>query len=164
VSVFSSERDERLIDAGDGRQPDAIAQRTLTVLVVGTDDWAIEQSSATLRAAGHTVERCQEPGSEAFPCRALQPGGSCPLDSGVDAVVTSRARSAAAPTAHETGVICGLHAGVPLVVTGIARNGPFSPWATRVVPADGDLVAACAEATDQTTDQLPVIVLNQGVS
>jgi hypothetical protein len=44
------------------------------------------------------------------------------------------------------GVICGLHNAMPLVVTGISRNGPFTPWATTVVPADGDLAAACLEA------------------
>jgi hypothetical protein len=164
VSVFSSDRDKQVVSTPRQRRRTGVAeppaQRTLTVLVVGTDDWAIEQSSASLRAAGHTVERCQEPGAAAFPCRALQPGGRCPLDAGVDVVVTSRARPAATPTAHETGVICGLHHGVPLVVTGISRNGPFAPWATEIVAANGDLSAACLDAA--AADEQPVINLDAG--
>jgi hypothetical protein len=159
VSVFSSDRDKQVMQPPRPRRhPDAAAQRTLNVLVVGTDDWAIEQSSASLRAAGHEVSRCQDPGAPAFPCRALQPGGTCPLDAGVELVVTSRARPAATPTAHEMGVICGLHNAIPLVVTGISRNGPFTPWATTVVPADGDLAAACLEAADKPA---PVIHLDE---
>jgi hypothetical protein len=159
VSVFSSDRDKQVLDPPrQRRHSDDVAQRTLSVLVVGTDDWAIEQSSASLRAAGHEVSRCQEPGDPAFPCRALQPGGTCPLDTGVELVVTSRARPAATPTAHEMGVICGLHNRIPLVVTGISRNGPFTRWATTVVPADGDLAAACLEAA---ADPAPVIDLDE---
>jgi hypothetical protein len=149
VSVFSSDRDKQVLPAPRNRRhAEEAAQRTLSVLVVGTDEWAIEQTSASLNAAGHEVSRCQEPGTPAFPCRALQPGGTCPLDQGVELVVTSRARPAATPTAHEMGVICALHNQIPLVVTGISRNGPFTPWATTVVPADGDLAAACLEAVE----------------
>ncbi|MGH3743864.1 MAG: hypothetical protein ACRDTP_03270, partial [Mycobacteriales bacterium] len=44
------------------------------VLVVGTDDWAIEQSAASLDSAGYRVLRCHEPGQPAFPCNAVLPG------------------------------------------------------------------------------------------
>ena len=37
------------------------------VLVVGTDDWAIEQSAAALEEAGFGVLRCHEPGQPDFP-------------------------------------------------------------------------------------------------
>src|SRR3954468_10170428 len=99
--------------------------RVLSVLVVGTDDWAIEQSAAGLQAAGHEPLRCHDAGAPGFPCNALLPGRRCPLDIGVDAVVTSRARPVSAPTLTEMGVTCALHAQVPLVVTGIADRGPF---------------------------------------
>jgi hypothetical protein len=120
--------------------------RTLDVLVVGTDDWAIEQTAASLVNAGHAVHRCHQLGEAPFPCNALRPGGSCPLDSGVDVVVTSRARPIAIPAPAEVGVTCALHVGVPLVVNGIWRDGPFAEWASTVVSQDGDLAAACSEA------------------
>ena len=85
----------------------------LTCLVVGTDDWAIEQGALSLEMAGHQVARCHEPGAPVFPCRALQPGGQCPLDAGVDVVVTIRARPDSIPLPAEIGVVCSLHVGVP---------------------------------------------------
>lgn len=116
--------------------------RVLSVLVVGTDDWAIEQSAAALQAAGHKPLRCHEPGAATFPCNALLPGRRCPLDVGVDAVVTSRARPVSAPTLTETGVTCALHAQVPLVVTGISDRGPFNALAARVVSEQGSVASA----------------------
>ena len=62
------------------------------MLVVGTDDWAIEQSAAALEEAGFGVLRCHEPGAPAFPCNALIEGRTCPLDVGFDVVATVRAR------------------------------------------------------------------------
>lgn len=111
----------------------------VTVLVVGTDDWAIEQSAASLESAGYRVLRCHEPGQPAFPCNAVLPGRHCPLDVGAEVAVTSRARPVDGPAASETGVICALHAGLPLVVTGISRGAPFTPWAAQVVGDRGDL-------------------------
>lgn len=123
--------------------------RVLSVLVVGTDDWAIEQSAAALQAVGHKPLRCHEPGAPAFPCNALLPGRRCPLDVGVDAVVTSRARPVSAPTLSETGVTCALHAQVPLVVTGISDRGPFEGLAARVVTSQGSVVAAVEDVSSQ---------------
>lgn len=144
--------------------PDAgRSTRTLSVLVVGTDDWAIEQSAASLSSAGHAVHRCHELGEAVFPCNALRPGGSCPLDRGVDVVVTTRARPVAAPVPSEVGVTCALHAGVPLVLSGIWRNAPFAELASTVVAQDGDLVAACADVADVSADE-NVIRLNEGGS
>ena len=120
-----------------------------SVLVVGTDDWAIEQSAAALQAAGHTPLRCHEPGAPAFPCNALLPGHRCPLDVGVDAVVTSRARPVSAPTLSETGVTCALRAGLPLVVTGISDRGPFKDLASRVVTEQGHVAAAVEDVSSQ---------------
>jgi hypothetical protein len=123
--------------------------RVLSVLVVGTDDWAIEQSAAALQAAGHEAFRCHDPGAPAFPCNALLPGRRCPLDIGVDAVVTSRARPVTTPTLSETGVTCALHAQVPLVVTGISDRAPFTELAARVVTEQGHVAAAVEDVSSQ---------------
>jgi hypothetical protein len=149
--------------AAEAASPAADA-RTLSVLVVGTDDWAIEQSAASLTSGGHGVHRCHDPGQAPFPCNALRPGGQCPLDIGVDVVVTSRARPIQTPADTETGVTCALHAKVPLVVSGIWRGGPFTDYAASMVGADGDLSAACtvaahlqepAEESEATVIKLP---------
>src|SRR5580700_11611767 len=76
------------------------------VLVVGTDDWAIEQSAAALEEAGFGILRCHEPGEPAFPCNALIEGRTCPLDAGFDVVVTVRARPLTEPSKAEMGVVC----------------------------------------------------------
>ncbi|MCU1460124.1 MAG: hypothetical protein JWO37_199 [Acidimicrobiales bacterium] len=123
----------------------------LTCLVVGTDDWAIEQGALSLEMAGHEVARCHEPGAPVFPCRALQPGGQCPLDAGVDVVVTMRARPDNIPLPAEIGVICALHVGVPLVVAGLATDHPFAPWTDATVDPTGDLADACAAAAGRHT-------------
>lgn len=123
------------------------ASTTRRILAVGTDDWAIEQSAATLTQAGHVVLRCHEPGEAPFPCNALRPGRSCPLDAGVDAVVTSRARPTDQPAIGETGVTCALHAGLPLIVTGISRRSPFNDLAAEVVGEQEDLAAVVQTAS-----------------
>src|SRR5437899_7333890 len=120
----------------------------LTCLVVGTDDWAIEQGARSLEMTGNVVTRCHDPGTPVFPCRALQPGGRCPLDAGVDVVVTMRARPDVNPLPGEIGVICSLHVGVPLVVAGLAAEHPFVSWAAATVDPTGDLADACIAATD----------------
>jgi hypothetical protein len=129
--------------------------RTLSVLVVGTDDWAIEQSAAALEGAGHAVQRCHEPGSTAFPCNAVLPGQRCPLDGPLDVVVTSRARPVNEPTPTEMGAICCLHAHVPLVVTGVGGDGPFAPYAARVVEGQGHVASACVAVAAADVIELP---------
>ena len=127
--------------------------------MVGTDDWAIEQSAASLQDAGHEPARCHDPGAAVFPCNALLPGRRCPLDVGVDVVVTSRARPLSAPALSEMGVTCGLHAGLPLVVTGIADRGPFSDLAARTVSEQGSVAAA---VEDVANPPKTVITLEEG--
>lgn len=134
-------------------------RRVLSVLVVGTDDWAIEQSATSLQDAGHEALRCHDPGAPAFPCNALLPGRRCPLDVGVDVVVTSRARPLSAPVLSEMGVTCGLHAGLPLVVTGISDRGPFSELASRNVSEQGNVATA---AEDVARERQTVIRLEEG--
>ena len=132
--------------------PSGAPDGSLTCLVVGTDDWAIDQGALSLTMAGHEVARCHESGDPVFPCRALQPGGRCPLDSGVDVVVTIRARPDQLPLPAEIGVVCSLHAGVPLVVAGLATDHPYTPWAAAIVGSDGDLADAVASAAARTLD------------
>ena len=120
------------------------------VLVVGTDDWAIESAAAELEAGGCTVLRCHEPGQPAFPCNALVEGRVCPLDAGFDVVADVRAQSTGSLQQAEFGVVCALHHGLPLVLAGVAPERPLGPWATRVVEHGGNLVADCRAAASPT--------------
>jgi hypothetical protein len=118
----------------------------LTVLVVGTHDWAVEQSIDAIEAEGHATLRCHELGEPDFPCNALLEGRTCPLDVGFDVVLAVRARPLATPTTGEMGVVCGLRAGAPLVVGGIVERNPFEAFAARVVGKGADLVEALEAA------------------
>jgi hypothetical protein len=122
-----------------------------TVLVVGTDDWAIEQSATELEAGGCLVLRCHEPGEPAFPCNALIEGRTCPLDVGFDVVVAVRARPLSTPSQAELGVVCALHAGAPLVVAGVGSDRLFGPWAAATVEQGGDVLTACEMVTGVAT-------------
>jgi len=120
------------------------------VLVVGTDDWAIEQSAAALEEAGFGVLRCHEPGEPEFPCNALIEGRTCPLDVGFDVVATVRARPLDTMSPGELGVVCALRHGVPLVAAGVAPERPFGPWAAVTVEQGGELVGACEKVAGET--------------
>jgi hypothetical protein len=120
------------------------------VLVVGTDDWAIEQATDQLTAAGMRVLTCHPSGQPAFPCNALVEGRTCPLDVGFDVVVDVRARPEAMPTQGEMGVICALHAEVPLVTAGIAGRNPFASWAVRALGKNDDLAAAVEDTVPES--------------
>lgn len=115
-------------------------------LVVGTDDWAIEQAAAELAAAGHEVMRCQDPAAAAFPCFGVTTQGGCPLDRGAQVALAVRHRSAVEPTPHEMGVVCALHRGVPVVAAGMINGAPYAPFATVLVDQNGDPATACQAA------------------
>lgn len=120
------------------------------VLLVGTDDWAVNDAASRLRAAGRTVHRCCDSINAPFPCNALIPERGCPLDNGpVEVVVTVRPRPQGRPGLGEMGAICGLRAGLPLVTAGVAGVTAFESWAMSV-PLDGDLVTTCDEAVRRT--------------
>jgi hypothetical protein len=115
------------------------------VLVVGTDDWAIEQSADVLADGRCEVFRCHEPGDPAFPCNLLHPErGGCPLDR-VDVVVDVRATAQPSPAPGEIGAICALRAGVPLVLAGLVAQNPFAGSEAAVVRPGHDLQEACAD-------------------
>ena len=120
----------------------------LNVLVVGTDDWAVDQAVAALAARGHRPLTCHGSGEPAFPCNALIEGRTCPLDIGFAVVVTVRARISRIPAQAELGVICGLHAGAELVVAGVSADNPFERWSQRTVQLGGDLVTECERAAE----------------
>lgn len=124
------------------REPDP---RPDAVLVVGTDDWAVEQVASTLAEAGCRTLTCHPPGEPVFPCNALVEGRTCPLDAGFSVVVTVRARPVDSPAPGEMGVICGVHAGAALVIAGMGGRNPFLRWATRSVGPGDSLVAVVAE-------------------
>ena len=128
------------------------------VLVVGTDDWAIEHAAAELEAGGCGVLRCHEPGQPAFPCNALVEGRTCPLDVGVDAVADARGQAVGNLLQSEFGVVCALHHGVPLVLAGVAPERPLGPWAARTVEHGGSLVEACTEAAGAHRGKVPAPV------
>lgn len=134
------------------------------MLVVGTDDWAIERSADVLADGRCEVLRCHEPGAPAFPCNLLHPDrGGCPLDR-ADVVVDVRATAHPAPALSEMGAICALRAGQPLLLAGLTAQNPFAGAESAVVGTGGDLREACADlASRQTIDlrdvplQLPTV-------
>lgn len=143
------------LDASDGLAVDTDQPTTgLAVLVVGTDDWAIEQAAGSMASAGYEVLRCHEPGEPAFPCNGIRPDRVCPLDRGFAVAVTMRARPSAQPTQSEFGVTCAIRAGVPLVVGGITEGNPFNEWAHRV-DARIDIATAVAVATAVVSTEAP---------
>jgi hypothetical protein len=119
------------------------------ILVVGSDDWAINDATSQLHAAGRTVHRCSESAESPFPCNALIPGRGCPLDRRqVDVVLNIRTRPEAQPTIAEMGAVCGLRDGIPLVVAGVSEMSGFTAWAERV-PLEGDIVTTCDRVVEE---------------
>lgn len=129
--------------------------RPLNALVVGTDDWAVDQAVAALAARGRRPLTCHRSGEPAFPCNALVDGRTCPLDMGSQVVGTVRARSNGIPAQAELGVVCGLHAVTELVVAGVSANNPFERWRRRAVPPGGDLVTECERAAEAAASLTP---------
>jgi hypothetical protein len=123
-----------------------ITRTGVRVLVVGSDDWAIEQAGRGLQASGHAVSGCHAPGTPAFPCNRFLPGGRCPVEEGVDVVAVVRSRVAPELLPGELGTVCGLRAGVPVVAAGLVDGSPFAELASFTVAPGGDLAVACEAA------------------
>lgn len=116
------------------------------MLVVGTDDWAVEQVASRLGDSGCRTLTCHPAGQPAFPCNALVEGRVCPLDAGFEVVVNVRARPLDQPSPGEMGATCGLRAGASLVIAGMAGRNPFLPWASRSVGPDDSITEVVAQA------------------
>jgi hypothetical protein len=119
---------------------------SLNVLVLESDRGAATEAVADLEAAGHTVLRCHDGASPAFPCRALTDEG-CPLrNTIVDVALTVRRRPRSQPAPQEDGITCALRTHVPLVVAGATVLNPYEDFATEIADEPGDIVAACERA------------------
>ncbi|SHG85323.1 hypothetical protein [Streptoalloteichus hindustanus] len=119
----------------------------MRVLVTEADFGDGDEVVRRLRALGCRVSTCH--GATGF-CRALGPGGRCPLDltgEPVDLVVDVRGRDEELTT-REYGAVCAVRARRPLVVVGAAPDVPVRPpaavrsWAA--VASLPQLLAACA--------------------
>lgn len=127
----------------DDRGP---ATKAAHVLVVGSEDWAIADAAAQLRAEGRGVHRCSDNATAPFPCNAMIPGRGCPLDNhDVDVVLDIRSKADSEPALSEMGVVCGLRDGLPLVIGGLSDMSPFAQFGDKI-PATGDVVSSCDDA------------------
>jgi hypothetical protein len=132
--------------AGPGRTSRSASTHAAEILVVGAEDWAIDDATSQLHAAGRTVHRCSDTTEVPFPCNALIPGRGCPLDQHhIDVVLNIRSRPEAQPALAEMGAICGLRDRIPLVLAGLSGVSGLAPWGVRV-PDEGDIVTTCDDA------------------
>ena len=119
----------------------------MRVLVLESDARAADLAVHRHEAAGHEVVRCHDRGAPTFPCNALLPSRSCPLeDQPVDVTLVVRAHPWPRPTSLERGVDCAIRAGVPLVVAGSPVLNPYEDFATLVVEGQQEAVEACERA------------------
>jgi hypothetical protein len=129
------------VPSDDVRQP----SRSRTVLVVGTDEWAIDRAAHELEATGIRVLRCHEPGEPAFPCNAMIEGRTCPLDVGFALVADVRSRAVGGLAQSELGVVCGSSTGRPVVIAGVSKDLPVMRWFGRAVDMGASLTSVCEE-------------------
>jgi hypothetical protein len=104
-----------------------------------------------LCARGHEVSTCHGDGGV---CRAVAPGGTCPLDAQrpVDLVIDVRGLDGKELTTREYGAVCAIRAGVPLaLLSTIPSQRPPLPaeLARHAWTYPGDqLGKACADVQD----------------
>jgi hypothetical protein len=121
----------------------------VNVLVTDSERGAGDAAREQLIAAGHTVLSCHEPDAAAFPCKALDGSGECPLDTAtVDVALAVRSRIRSQPALQEDGIACALRRHIPLVVAASPILNPFEDYATAVVDSDTDIVDACVRAAN----------------
>ena len=131
----------------------------LDVLVVESHPGASQHQAEQLRAAGHRVHLCQEPGSDGFPCREITAPGSCPVDGGIDVALLVRRHVAPRPTDREQGIGCVIRAQVPVVEDGPAVLDPYAAYiAERVTD---DVVASCEAAAANGYDPMRAAILER---
>jgi hypothetical protein len=118
-------------------------EHDVDVLVLETEPGGADDAIEQLTDRGHRVSTCHDAGRPAFPCRALEGQGPCPLAApGIDVAVTVRDHPGTLTALTEDGVSCALRARVPLVVAGRVALNPYEDWAAEVVE-DGDVAGAC---------------------
>jgi hypothetical protein len=119
----------------------------LNVLVLESERGAAQHAGEELEAAGHTVVRCHEPRSGAFPCNAIVEGQDCPLEAtDVDIALVVRPLARPQPAPLEDGAACAIKQHVPLVVAGPRALDPYGPYAVEVLDRSFDVVDACERA------------------
>jgi hypothetical protein len=122
---------------------------SLNVLVLESDHGVADVAIQELTDAGHLVLRCHDPGATVFPCRGIEDGPKCPLQSHVvDVALTVRSGHRSQPTDREDGVRCALMHRVPLVVAGSAVLDPYAQFEMRVLDRTDDVVGACEEVAE----------------
>jgi hypothetical protein len=128
---------------------------TLNVLVAENEPGAADVAAQELRAAGHAVLSCHEPGQGAFPCRGVVDPRACPLRSrAIDVALLVRAGVRAKPDAREDGARCALTQRVPLVVAGDPVLDPYDEYAARTLGRTYDVVDACELAATAPIESL----------
>jgi hypothetical protein len=121
----------------------------LNVMVLESDHGVGDVAIQELTEAGHVVLRCHDPAGAVFPCRGIEHGPNCPLQSHVvDVALTVRAGHRSQPTAREDGVRCALMHRIPLVVAGAAVLDPYAEFETLVLDRTDVVVGACEEVAE----------------
>lgn len=136
----------------------------LSVLVVGTEAWAVDRAARQLQHAGHRVVGCPLADDYGRDCATLD-GTGCGLGD-LDVVLVVRARPLDRVVRSEYGALCALRRNVPLVLAGAGGRHPFAEFAATTVDPDGDVVGACTlvgtsgptEHPKAALDELEVLV------
>lgn len=137
---------------------DQVPQRS--VLVVGTEAWAVDRATRQLQQAGHRVVSCPLAEDPTRTCATLD-GSACDLDGHLDVVLVVRARPLDRVVRSELGAVCALRRGTPLVLAGAGAHHPFADFAATIVDLDGDVVGACLLVAASGPTQHPEAALDR---
>lgn len=131
-----------------------------SVLVVGTEAWAVDRAARQLQHAGHRVLGCPAADDPGRSCAALD-GTGCGLDGDLDVVLVVRARPLDRVVRSEYGAVCALRGDVPLVLAGSGGYHPFAAFAATTVDLDGDVVGACERVAASGPTEHPQTALDE---
>lgn len=131
-----------------------------SVLVVGTEAWAVDRAARQLQHAGHRVVACPLGEDPQRSCAVLD-GSSCQLDDDLDVVLVVRARPLDRVVRSEYGALCALRRGVPLVLAGVGGYHPFAEFAATTVDLDGDVVGACTRVAASGPTEHPQAAIDE---
>jgi hypothetical protein len=122
------------------------------VLLLESHPHVADQAAIDLAAAGHRIHRCHEQGQQRSLCAALQEGGHCPIDDGIDVAVLVRSPLVPLPTYLEDGATCAHRAGIPIVEQGPAELDPWARWIAARVDADSRELALVTAGVAREVD------------